>query len=446
MISFVLLAPLFWAGYFLSGFLFWLNWAGFARLCFLYQARRRGHFFKDFFLPSWCLSLSVYSVCFFWISIHEAALYVMVILVFSFFLPLLFSLHHLLTLKIRSVTAQVAVMFGVFFALEYFMSWVPGMESIGIDPFFRFPSAALCVLKFISFKVWSSWIFATCFTLACWFREKKAGSLVLLGVLAGGLIILALIAHIQNKSLESVPQRTAKVALVQLNLPYAEEWRTDHFERVKKKYLEMGLKAALGAPDLIIFPLYNLPGDVYRKPDFLRELARSVKRPFLVTTDAPIKAGDDALELGFMKLALLYTPEGKVMDIYKAVEAIPFTDQYVEKAENYRVIQGPFGKLGVLICFEDMVPRFPRQAARDGANLLVVLANPGFFQKTPIPRFELFQGQVRAAETGLPLVRVTSNGYSAMVDRTGKIVQKTALDTEEILQVQIPLGPSSDTQ
>lgn len=376
---------------------------------------------------------------------HEAALYINIAFVFSFFLPLLFSLHHLLTLKIRSVTAQAAVMFGIFFTLEYFMSWVPGMESIGIDPFFQFPAAVLCVLKFISYKVWSSWIFATCFTLACWAREKKAEPLVLLGALAGGMIILFLIAHIQNKSLEGIPQRTAKVALVQLDLPYAEGWRKDHFERVKKKYLEMGLKAALGAPDLIIFPLYNLPGDVYRKPDFLKELAKSVKRPFLVTTAAPIKAGDDTLELGFMKLALLYTPEGTVMDIYKAVEAIPFTDQYVEKAENYRVIRGPFGKLGVLICFEDMIPRFPHQAARDGASLLVVLANPGFFQKTPIPRFELFQDQVRAAETGLPLVRVTSNGYTAMVDRTGKIVQKTALDTEDILQVLVPLGPKSNT-
>ena len=47
-------------------------------------------------------------------------------------------------------------------------------------------------------------------------------------------------------------------------------------------------------------------------------------------------------------------------------------------------------------------------------------------------------GRRLAAETGLPLIRVSSEGYSALIDRTGKIVQKTKLDSEELLQVEFP--------
>jgi apolipoprotein N-acyltransferase len=60
-----------------------------------------------------------------------------------------------------------------------------------------------------------------------------------------------------------------------------------------------------------------------------------------------------------------------------------------------------------------------------------------------MPYYQLFQDQIRAAETGLPLIRVSPNGYSALIDRTGTIVQKTKLGAEEILQIKLSgLGPA----
>jgi len=65
------------------------------------------------------------------------------------------------------------------------------------------------------------------------------------------------------------------------------------------------------------------------------------------------------------------------------------------------------------------------------------MSNPGAFEQTTVPRDLLFQDQIRAAETGLPLLRVSSNGYSALIDRTGKIVTRTELGVEDILQVEL---------
>lgn len=445
MTSFILLAPIFWAGYFLSGPFFWLPWAGLARLCFLYQARRRGHFAKDFLLPCWGVSLAVYAVCFYWIYAYEGWAYVFAVLAFSVLFPLFFLLHHLLTSRIRSQTVEIAAAFGVFFIFEIFLSWSPAMESLGLDLFFQPPAAVLCVLKFISFKVWSAWVFAACFAAGGWIHEKRLKCFLLLGALVGGMAVLVIFAHVQNKSSANATERKVKIALVQHNLPYSEVWWNDHPDEIKEKYRELALKAALGGPDLIVFPLYDLPGDVYREPAFLEDLAKTAKCPILVASHVPIKAGDKDLDLGFMNLALLYDSAGKVKDIYQAVDVLPFLDQYMERAKKYRVMRGPFGKLGVLLCYEDSIPRLSREAARGGAGVLLALSNPELFQKTAILYYQLCQDQIRAAETGLPLIRVSPNGYSALIDRTGKIVRRTELDTEEILQVEVPVAGSAET-
>jgi apolipoprotein N-acyltransferase len=439
---FILLAPVFWVGFFINGPLFWLPWAGFTGLCLSYQARRRGRFVKDFLLPCWGVFLAVYSVCLYWILSYKFWVYVRAALVLSIFFPLLFLLHHLLTSKVRSKAAEAAAAFGIFFVLEVLFSRIPSLESLGLDFFFQPPVAVLCVMKFVHFKIWSSWVFTTCFVIACWIREKKGKHFVFLGALVGGMAVLVISAHVQNGTFRNATGRTVKIALVQPNLPYSDVWRIEHPEEIKEKYRELVLRAVLGAPDLIVFPLYTLPGDVYREPAFLEELAKTAKRPVLVASHVPIQAGDESFDQGFINLAFLYTPEGKVRDIYQAVETIPFNDMVSKKAEKYRVIRGPFGKLGVLLCYEDIIPRLSREAARDGAGVLVALSNPGLLQETTVPYYQFFQDQIRAAETGLPLIRVSPNGYSALIDRTGTVVQKTKLGVEEILQVNLSgLGP-----
>jgi len=439
---FFLLVPIFWVGFSMNELFFWLHWVGFVRLCFLYQVGRRGHFAKDFLWPCWGVFLAVYSVCFSWLLIRGLGTYVLAILLFSPFFPLFFLLHHLFTSKVRSPLVKVAAAFGIFFVLESLMSRIPAMESIGLDFFFQPPAGVLCVLKFIHFEVWSSWVFATCFAISCWLHEKGIRSLVLPGALVGGMVVLVMFAHVQNESLGNGTGRTVKVALVQHNLPYLEAWRVGHLEEIKQQYRELALKASLGGPDLVIFPLYNLPGDVYRDPSFLLELAGIAKCPIIAASHVPIKAGDELFDQGILSLALLYAPEGKMRDIYQAVETPPFYSHYAKKAKKHRVIRGPFGKLGVLLCYEDMVPRLARDAARNGAKVLVALSNPGLFAQMAIIYYELLQDQIRAAENNLPLLRLSPNGYSAWIDRTGKIVQKAKLNTEEILQVELSdIGP-----
>jgi len=364
---FLLIAAFFCCGYYLSEFFFWLPWVGFAGLCYLYQTRRHAHLWKGFLLPSWGVLGAIYAVCFQWMSLHDDGVYALAVLVFSLFFPLVFLLHHVLTSRFRSLTLDIAAVFGIFYALEYGISLIPALDSVGLDIFFRSPTAVLPVLKLIHFKIWCSWVFATCFAIGCCVHEKKIRSFVLLGALVACMGVLLFFAHVGDTSAGKAPEQTLKIALIQHNLPYPDEWRIAHWPEIKEKYRQMALRAASRNPDLIIFPLYSIPGDVYRKPIFLEELARLAKCPILFASHVPIKAGDDAFEQGFMNFAFLYSSDGTLKDSYQAVHALPFLGQDVKKAEKYHVIQGPFGKLGILLCYEEMIASLSQEAARGGA-------------------------------------------------------------------------------
>jgi apolipoprotein N-acyltransferase len=253
-------------------------------------------------------------------------------------------------------------------------------------------------------------------------------SLAAMGILTG-------LASVDIKLEKKETQHPIKMALVQHNLPFLEEWRIDHPSEVKSKYETLALEAAKQHPDIIIFPQYTFPEDIYRSPGFFTELAKKTKSYILVASHVPAEAGKSILDFGFMNLALLFTPEGKLLGKYQAVEEAPFGEVRQQSAKKYQVMETPFGKLGILLCYEDVTSKAAKEAMNAGAEVLVSLSNPGMFLDTHMPYYYLQQDQLRVMETKLPLVRVSPNGYSAFINKTGQIVQKTHLNTETVLYI-----------
>jgi apolipoprotein N-acyltransferase len=239
------------------------------------------------------------------------------------------------------------------------------------------------------------------------------------------------IAHSGKKAGQHFP----KIALIQHNLPFNEEWRSSHPLEVKLKYEAMAMEASKQHPDLIIFPQYTFPEDIYRNPQFFTELARKTKASILVASHVPAEAGKSVFDFGYMNLALLFTPEGKLGGVYQATEEAPFGELRQRSAKKYQVIEMPFGKLGILLCYEDVTSKAAEEAAKSGADILVALSNPGMFLNTHMPYYHLKQDQLRVIETGLPLVRVSPNGYSAFIDKTGRVAQKTQQNSGEVLYI-----------
>jgi apolipoprotein N-acyltransferase len=95
--------------------------------------------------------------------------------------------------------------------------------------------------------------------------------------------------------------------------------------------------------------------------------------------------------------------------------------------------------VGPLICFEGLFPDLAFRQSVNGAQILAVMSDDDWFMGSSAPD-ELKAGSIwRAVESGLPLVRSASLGYSLAVDGHGRILAEAPLGQEDALQVSVPV-------
>ena len=102
-------------------------------------------------------------------------------------------------------------------------------------------------------------------------------------------------------------------------------------------------------------------------------------------------------------------------------------------------------KLGPIICYEDILPRFVRSLSALEPNVFINVTNDAWFGKTAEPMLHLAVAMVRAVEHRKWLVRSTNTGVSAFIDPNGRIVQRTSIYEPEILRQSVAMMPQTRT-
>jgi apolipoprotein N-acyltransferase len=96
-------------------------------------------------------------------------------------------------------------------------------------------------------------------------------------------------------------------------------------------------------------------------------------------------------------------------------------------------------KVGILICFESMVPDIARQRALAGADLLSVSTNDGWFGDSSAIVHHFEMGIFRAVECGLPLVQSGNTGLSGLIDCYGRVKKVTGPNEKTHVEAVIGL-------
>lgn len=88
------------------------------------------------------------------------------------------------------------------------------------------------------------------------------------------------------------------------------------------------------------------------------------------------------------------------------------------------------------VCYEMIFPDLVAEGAR-AADLIVTVTNDAWFGDTPGPYQHLRQAQIRAVETGRPVLRAANTGISAVIDERGRILDALAIDARGTLDYAI---------
>jgi len=96
-------------------------------------------------------------------------------------------------------------------------------------------------------------------------------------------------------------------------------------------------------------------------------------------------------------------------------------------------------RIGVLICYEDLLPRQSMKVAAHDPNVLVNLTNDAWFGQTAEPYHHLQLAQMRTVEYRRWLVRSTNTGVSVFIDAAGRRREETATTGAETLVMDVPL-------
>jgi apolipoprotein N-acyltransferase len=119
--------------------------------------------------------------------------------------------------------------------------------------------------------------------------------------------------------------------------------------------------------------------------------------------------------------------------------------EWLPEAGNFtagtEVVSFPFRgwRLGVMVCYEDILPRFAWKLGRTEPNVFVNVTNDAWFGQTAEPYLHLALATFRTIEHRLALVRSTNTGVSVFVDPVGRIVQETSLEGAETLLWDVPM-------
>lgn len=258
---------------------------------------------------------------------------------------------------------------------------------------------------------------------------------------------------------------TFRVAVVQVN-PEDE----DGIDSLRTMTRRVSLAAA-GSPDLVCWPecsggSYSAELDSLADSDRVAELSRlphkgmrPLEQPACpLLFGGKIYTGHPEKPRTLHQSAILIDSEETILGCYHKRHLMPFgeyvpgSDLYPEVRRHFsmqdlftagvdaRVLtwrQGP--RLGVMLCYEDMIPSAARSLVHASANVLVSLINGSAFT-TPLTLAQhRLLSQLRAVECRRSLVRCAATGETCVISPTGEVTASLPLHARAALVADVPI-------
>ena len=272
-------------------------------------------------------------------------------------------------------------------------------------------------------------------------------------LVAVAAIIGAALGYGEWRTRTIVFRDVAPIAIVQPDVPQEDKWQESNRDRIVGM-MSAGTRAALASsdPKLIVWPEVALPGYLLDHPewqDTLAALGGAGHVPILfgvidIRFNSPPSAAAP-MDFDYFNAAMLTDSLGRVGQypptrkqyLVPVVERVPFLNPKWFKSLKYFggygvgegaiVYHEPWGRFGVLICYESIFPGHARAMRRNGADLLLNITNDAWFGRSVAPWQHEAHMMLRAIETRAGVVRSANTGISTYIDPLGRPHGSTGL-------------------
>jgi apolipoprotein N-acyltransferase len=291
-----------------------------------------------------------------------------------------------------------------------------------------------------------------------WRQSQRKHRAVL--ALAAGLLIAVPTAYGAAVMAGAEPDHDGPitVALLQGSIPLEQKWDPAEVDYSFGLYDSLALAAT--PADLIVWPETAAPAYLLNDPIKTHQVsvtARKAGSPMLVgTLDYTPLPGSKYL---YYNAAIQFDPDGRHRPPYHKIKLVPFAEtvaygRYLPFLVNLnvgwsdftagtdlRVYENPFGKYGVLICYEVIFPELVNQYMRAGADFLVNITNDTWYGYSSGPYQHGVMAIFRAIENRVTIARAANSGFSYFADRYGRMYNKSRLYDVTVMKGKVkPAG------
>jgi apolipoprotein N-acyltransferase len=295
-------------------------------------------------------------------------------------------------------------------------------------------------------------------------------------VFAGGVALIAALYGFGAMRLSHtlpVSPKATWVRVVQANVRQEAKYDADKFQSIVDRYLRLTASAPTKGhmPEIVIWPEGALPvaaNDLFRPSAWTSPAITGALKPGQILMIGAYRQDEHASKLVYYNSLFAMRRDGPDLTplaLYDKFRLVPFGE--------YLPLEGVLTPLGVkkmvhvgdgfsagprprpmmaagvprvqpLICYESLFPGLVREGAVLGqgrADWIVNVSNDAWFGQTSGPWQSLNLSSYRAIEEGLPMVRATPTGVSAVVDAYGRPEPGEMLPLGAFGVIDAPLPP-----
>ncbi len=263
------------------------------------------------------------------------------------------------------------------------------------------------------------------------------------------------------------PPTATPLRIVQPNVGQQDRWREGFEEEALRRVARLS-GAPIGRPRLLLWPesaivepLQDGRADPYyrRRAALLAERAASVLGPgdLLLTGGLTFRSADGERLTSATNSVFALAPGGRILARYDKAHLVPYGEYLPARPllsalglsrlapgdVDFDSGPGPVsldlplaGRVGFQLCYEII---FSGQVVEDGRRPAFIFnpSNDAWFGAFGPPQ-HLAQARLRALEEGLPVLRSTPTGISAVIDAHGRLVASLPWRTAGVIDARLP--------